>query len=247
MMENNGYSLSDIAAASGNRNNNGFGGEGGWLIWIVLIFAIFGGWGNGFGGFGGGNGAGQGYATRADINEGFALNGIERGISSIQQGLCDSTYALNNAINGGFNSMGMALCNGFNGVQQGFAATQAQMASCCCETQRAIDGVNFNMAQNTCALQNTMNSNTRDILENNNANTRAVLDFLTQDKIASLQAENQSLKLAASQSNQNAYLTASMDAQTAELIRRINPTPVPAYTVPAPYPYGGCCSSMQGC
>lgn len=106
MMENNGYSLSDIAAASGNRNNNGFGGEGGWLIWIVLIFAIFGGWGNGFGGFGGGNGAGQGYATRADINEGFALNGIERGISSIQQGLCDSTYALNNAINGGFNSMG---------------------------------------------------------------------------------------------------------------------------------------------
>ena len=69
-----------------------------------------------------------------------------------------------------------------------------------------------------------------------------------QEKIASLQAENQSLKFAASQSNQNAYLTATMDANVAELIRRINPTPVPAYTVPAPYPYSGCGTyNYSGC
>ena len=62
--------------------NGGFGGWGGdWASWIILflIFGMFG-WGGYGGGWGGnsGNGlgspSGQGWATRADINEGFALN-----------------------------------------------------------------------------------------------------------------------------------------------------------------------------
>ena len=81
----NDMTPADIAAVTGNNNrNNGMWG-GDWAAWIVLflIFGIFG-WGGmgfgGFGGFGGGmrgaNSPGfQGYATRADINEGFALNG----------------------------------------------------------------------------------------------------------------------------------------------------------------------------
>ena len=107
-----------------------------------------------------------------------------------------------------------------------------------CDTQRAIDGVNYNMATNTCALQNTMNNNTRDIIDNQNAGTRAILDYLCQDKIQTLQNENQSLRLAASQANQNAVLQAAMDANTAEIIRRTgNDCPVPAYIVPNP----NCC------
>lgn len=102
MMTSSGYSLADIAAATGNSKDNGCNGwgDGGWFIWLFLIFAIFGGWGNGYGGWGGNgangtNGAGfQGWATRADINEGFALNDIQNGIRGIQQGICDSTYAL---------------------------------------------------------------------------------------------------------------------------------------------------------
>ena len=78
-------------------------------------------------------------------------------------------------------------------------AIQSQLANCCCETREAIQGVNFNMAQNTCALQNTMNNNTRDIIDSQNAGTRAILDYLCQDKIATLQAENNDLRLAASQ------------------------------------------------
>ena len=101
----NDMTPADIAAVTGNNNrNNGMWG-GDWAAWIVLflIFGIFG-WGGmgfgGFGGFGGGmrgaNSPGfQGYATRADINEGFALNGIDNGIRSIQNGICDSTYAIN--------------------------------------------------------------------------------------------------------------------------------------------------------
>lgn len=222
-MDNGTYTLSDIAAVTdGNRNNGGmFGGD--WSAWIILflLFGLFGGgWGNGFGGFGGGGGAGfQGYATRADINEGFALNNLQSGITAIQQGICDSTYALNNSISNGFNSV------------------SRQMADCCCTTQRAIDGVNFNMAKGFCDLGNVVNNSTRDILENNNTNTRAILDFLTQDKIATLTDENQSLKLSASLANQSAVLKAAMDANKAEILRRTGAEcPTPAYVVQPPTP-----------
>lgn len=215
------YSLSDIAAVTdGNRNNGMFGGD--WSAWIILflLFGMFGGGWGGFGGFGGGGGTGfQGYATRADINEGFALNNLQSGITAIQQGLCDSTYALNNSISNGFNSV------------------SRQMADCCCTTQRAIDGVNYNMAKGFCDLGNVVNTSTRDILENNNTNTRAILDFLTNDKIATLTAENQSLKLSASQANQNAVLMAAMDANKAEILRRTGAEcPTPAYVVQPPTP-----------
>ena len=223
------YTLSDIAAVTdGNRNNGMFGGD--WCAWIILflLFGLFGnnGWGNGFGGNGGGAGF-QGYATRADINEGFALNGLQTGITAIQQGICDSTYALNNTITGGFN------------------AVTGQLADCCCQTQRAIDGVNFNMAKGLCDLGNVVNNGTRDILENQNTNTRAILDFLTQDKIATLTAENQALKFKASQNEQNAFITANQQAQTAELIRRLGADcPTPAYVVQPPtpvnFPVNGC-------
>ena len=42
-------------------------------------------------------------------------------------------------------------------------------------------------------------------------------------------------------------MTATLDAQTSELIRRINPMPVPAYQVPAPYPYCGAYNNGCGC
>lgn len=170
MMNGSNYSLSDIAAATGsnNRANDMWGGDGFSLIWLVLIFAIFGwggfgGWGGGFGGNGGNgaNGAGfQGWATRADINEGFALNDIQNGIRGIQQGICDSTYALNNTMQSGFNGMNVGMLQGFNGVQQAINADtvagmqntnalQSQLANCCCETREAIQGINYNLATNT--------------------------------------------------------------------------------------------------
>ncbi|MTR59787.1 hypothetical protein GMD01_13705, partial [[Ruminococcus] torques] len=80
-----------VASIDGNGNNgNGFG-DGGWAWWIIILL-IFGWGGNGFG-FGGNGGANspglQGLATRADINEGFALNNLQSGINALQQGICD--------------------------------------------------------------------------------------------------------------------------------------------------------------
>ena len=242
------------AYSGGYGNGNGMWGDGGW-IWLIVILGLFGGWG-GFGGFGRGYGNYanspdfQGYATRADINEGFAFNGLQRDVDAIQHGICDSTYALNNTINSGFHSTDMALCNGFNGVQTQISNLGYQLQDCCCQTQRAIDGVNYNMATNTSALQNTMNNNTRDIIDNQNAGTRAILDFLTQDKISSLTAENQALKFQASQTAQNAFITANQEAQTAELIRRLGADcPQPAYVVQPPTPVNfptNCCGTFSG-
>lgn len=254
------------AYGGGYGNGNGMWG-GGWDSWILLfvIFGLFGGgWGNGFcGGWGGnsGNGlgfpSGQGWATRADINEGFALNNLQSGINSIQNGICDSTYTLTNAINNGFHGVDNAVCN------LGY-----QLQDCCCQTQRAVDGVNYNMAtqasgiQNAiqgvrydmatqaCDTRNTIQTITRDIIDNANANSRAILDFLTQDKIATLQAENQSLKLAASQADQNAVLKAAMDANVAELLRRTgHDCPTAAYVVqpPTPVTFPNYCNPCGAC
>ena len=121
MSYGNEMSPADVAAVVRNNDgngNNGYGGWGGdWSSWIILflIFGMFG-WG-GFGGFGGGFGGGadlQGMATRADINEGFALNSLQGSINAIQQGICDSTYALTN----GFNNTNMGMMQGFNGVER---------------------------------------------------------------------------------------------------------------------------------
>ena len=229
--------------------NGGFGGWGGdWASWIILflIFGMFG-WGGYGGGWGGnsGNGlgspSGQGWATRADINEGFALNGLQTGQSGILS----------------------AVTNGFHGVDNAICNLGYQLQDCCCQTQRAVDGVNYNlstqgaatqtaiqgvrydMATQACDTRNTIQNSTRDIIDNQNSNSRAILDFLTQDKIATLTAENQSLKFQASQAAQNAFFTANQEAQTAELIRRINPMPVPAYQVPNPY--AGCGCNPCGC
>lgn len=247
-MMNSGLSASDVAVLSGTANRGcndgyGFGGYGfEGILWLIVILAIFnGGWGNGFGfgGNGGANGSGfQGWATRSDINEGFALNNIQSGITGIQQGICDSTYALTNAINSGFSTAELSRCNQQAALMQQLNNIQFQNQDCCCQTQNAIKDVRYDLATQACDTRNTIQNTTRDILENNNSNTRAILDFLTQDKISSLQAENQTLKFAASQANQNAVLQAAMDANTAEIIRRTgNDCPIPAYVVPNP----NCC------
>ena len=239
MSLNNDTTMLVTPAYGGYGNGGGLFGNGNNDWWILLLFLF--GWGNGGWGnsWGGGGGAGlQGMATRADINEGFALQNITSGIQAIQQGICDSTYALNNAITGGFHNTTVGMMQGFNGVERGFCDISHQLAQCCCDNRAAIADLKYTIATEDCATRNLMQNNTRDIIESQNAGTRAILDFLTQDKIATLTAENQSLKFAASQSAQNAFITANQDAQTAELIRRLGrDCPVPAYVVPNP----NCC------
>lgn len=252
-----------IGRDSGNgNNNNGMGWGGDWAWWIVILL-IFG-WGNGgFGGWGN-NGGGsntpgiQGLATRADINEGFALNGLQTGIS----GLRDGQMGIQQSLCQGFNGVNTAILQSANGTERQLAQLGYEMSNCCCQTQRAIDGVNYNMATNTCNLQNTMNNNTRDIIDSQRNGTSAILEKLSQiqynelnDKYQAAMSDNQALRFQASQAAQNAFITANQEAQTAELIRRLGKDcPIPAYVVPNPnccygnpvgVNYGGCgCGSL---
>ena len=235
-------SPADFAAVCGNNGNDGggmFGNDWAWIV-ILLLFGWGGrGFGNGFGGNGGGTGCGCApCATQADVRAAVDQQTLISKLDQQTYGLADSTYALNNTINQNFRGVDNAICNlGYN-VQSGFNTLGYQISDCCCQTQRAIDGVRYDMATQACETRNTVQNATRDIIDNANANSRAILDFLTQDKIATLTAENQSLKFQASQSAQNAFITANQEAQTAELIRRLRaPEPVPSYIVPNP----NCC------
>ena len=261
---NGGYSLSDIAAVTKNGNGDGMFGDNGW--WIILLF-LFAGWGRGFGGFDGGyggDGMGLPCATQADVRSAVDQQTLISKLDQQTYGLADSTYALNNAITNGFFGVQSTLCQGFNGVntailqsangtERGFANLSSQLASCCCETGRAIErgfaDTNYNMATQACDTRNLIQNTTRDIIDNANANNRALLDFLVNDKISTLQAENQSLKFKASQAEQNAFITANQSAQTAELIRRLGADcPQPAYVVQPPQPVTfptNCCGGVS--
>ena len=243
----------DIAAVTRNNDNDGmFGGDGAWWIIILLLF----GWGGRGFGFGGGYGAGQGgcgspCATQADLAAGFNNSAVLNNLDGIENALCQGFNGVNTALLQGFAGVDNAVCTlGYN-MQGGFNSLGHQISDCCCQTQRAIDRVAYENQANTCALQNTINGTTRDIIENANANSRAILDFLTQDKIATLTAENQSLKFQASQTAQNAFIQANQEAQTAELIRRLGADcPSPAYIVPNPnccYQYNVAPANNCGC
>lgn len=244
-------SIPIVANLDGNNGNNW--NDGSWLWFLIVVFAIFGGWGNGFGGFGGTNGG-----VGSEIQRGFDNQAVVSKLDGISNGLCDGFYAMNNSMLTGFNGINTNIMQTGYGIQQAVNADtvanmqntnalQTQIANCCCETREAIQGINYNLATNTCALQNTMNNNTRDIIDSQNAGFRSILDYLCQDKIATLTAENNDLRRAASQDRQNALLTAAMSTQTNQIIDAVRPTPVPSFPASNLYGYAYGCGCNTGC
>lgn len=266
------------AGSNSNNNGGGWGGDwGAWII-LFLIFGMFG-WGGmgGFGGgmFGG---MGGGYPVESILQRSLDTQTIIGKLDGVNQGLCDGFYAQSNALNGlgmnmmqGFNSIGNAICNSeyqnaqlINGVNtnmmQGFNAANvvalqnqnaisAQLAQCCCDNRVGQMQIQNQMASDTCAVQNTIQNTTRDILDNANANSRAILDALNQNYIRTLENENQSLRLSASQASQNAVIGARIDAATAEILRKTGAEcPMPAYVVQPPQPVTfptNCCGQVN--
>lgn len=231
---------------------NGLGNTGDWA-WIIILFLIFGLGGNrGFGnGFGGGSGIADNYVLATD----FAT--IERKLDGVNNGLCDGFYSMaqqfsntNQNIFQGTASLQQTLCQGFNGLNvaylQGTNALTGQLADCCCKIERGIDGINYNNALQTSALQQTLCNNTRDIIENANANYRAIHEELVanklemkNDRIAEQQNEINALRLKASQEAQNNYLVAKLGPKC----------PEPAYVVNGPTPVNfptNCCNTFSG-
>lgn len=183
------------AVGQGNNiNGYGFGGDGWWILLLLLC-----GWGNNGWNNGGGNQM-VGYelgrvATTNDVASGFSTSAIMGNINDIM--LTQQS---------GFANVQQTLCQGFSGVNQA-------ISDCCCQTQRSIDNVNYNMARNTC-----------DIIQSGKDNTQRIIDYLTCRETQELRDQNFALRLQASQSAQNAYL-----------VDQLRPTARPAYLTCSPF------------
>lgn len=199
-------------------------------------------------------------ATQQGLSDAFNFSQLDNGVRSMQNGICDGFYSINSsianlgssilqcccdtksaiatngyetrdAINTNANAINSNLCNGFNGVNQAINTLGYNMQDCCCQTQRSIDGINYNMAKNAC-----------DIIQAGNANTQRIIDTLTQNEITSLRTELQS-----------AQLQLSNNAQTQNLVNQLRPVPMPAYITCSPYasynfnPFGNNCGCNCGC
>lgn len=253
MSISNDLSPADIAACTNGNNggNGGMGWGGEWFIWIVLFAVLFGWGGNGWGGgFGGGNGSVMdGYILTSDFAN------IERKIDAVNNGICDGFYAMNTGmlngfagvnqnLNSGFQAAELARCNQQAALMQQLFNMQMAQQQCCCENREAIQGVNYNLATQSCETRNTVQNTTRDIIDAMNCGFRSIDQRLTAQELAAkdqkIADQNQQLfmaQLAASQSAQNQVLK----GYVAEQFAYYNPPARPAYVVPNPNCcYGGC-------
>lgn len=239
MTEDNGFATGYAVgrdSTGGYGNGNGMFGNDAWWIIILLLF----GYGRGYGGFGGGYGGGSGAADNYVLATDFAT--IERKLDSVNSGICDSTFALNNTINGNFRTLDNAICNiGYQALQN-TNAIQSQLADCCCETRSAIKDVAYGNAINTNAIQQQISSCCCDLEKMNmqnrfdaqayncnvlqaiDASSDRIIKYLADEKTQALRDENFALRLAASQAQQNELLIARLGEKC----------PEPAYIVQPP-------------
>lgn len=236
--ENGGNFYMPVAPAYGGNNGFGnFGGDWGWII-LLLLFAG-GGWGNsGFGGYGN-----DIYPWMNQAN--LTSNGFQN------QMLNDNITSIKDSVQNGFasaeiseNSRQMANMNQMFGISQ-------QLSQCCCDNRLATAQTQALVQSEHCADRQAFNEGVRDILANQSAGIQTILDKMCQNELDAERRENANLRtqlqmrdLAASQSAQTAQILADNAKQTVALEQYLNPTPIPAYTVPNP----NCCyNNYSGC
>ena len=163
-----------------------FSGDG---LWLFAILALLGFGGNGFGGGMFGRGYDMGYygarggeqfATTADVQRATDFAALERQNGEIMQNNAAIGQAITTAVkDGNYNTL--TEIRDIEGIlRDGFANDQ----KCCCETLRAIDGVKFEGAVNTAAI----NANTT-------AQTQRILDAMAENRMADMQAKINKLEM----------------------------------------------------
>lgn len=183
-------SPSDVAVMM-SQDKDGWGNGMGFM-WIFALLILANG---GFGGWGNNNAAAAlGYenlATSNEIQRGFdAQNSManEREIlaainqNSLQgmQNANQNTQYMMGAFNDKYNELQRDIA-GVNLMQQQAIANQSE---CCCNTLRAIDGINYNNAMNTAAI----NANTT-------AQIQSLKDMIQSNEIQRMQSQIDDLRL----------------------------------------------------
>lgn len=170
----------------------GFGGCGFWGFLILALF-LFGGNGFGFGGNGVANALGyENLATSAEVQRGFdnqnSMANQREILAAVNSGTAQSVAATNQVYHDVIGYVGdkyTELARDVAGLAVGQANMLAKENECCCNTLRAIDGVNYNNALNTASI----NANTT-------AQAQKILDAISANKIESLQSKVNELQLA---------------------------------------------------
>ena len=154
---------------------SGFGGFGDGGLWLFAILALMWG-GNGFFGGRGYDGLGFRPSTAEDVNNGFNFSELQSENRDILAAISGDTASTIAAVE----RVGGDIISDVHDVAMSVAATQAKQQECCCNILRAVDGVNYNGALNTAAI----NANTT-------AAAQKILDALAADK-----AERQAQRIA---------------------------------------------------
>lgn len=182
-MGENGLTASDVALL----NDGGMGGGWGGMIWLFAILAMMG------GGFNwGGNSRGyEQYATRDQVQNGFDTQNLQAQTRDIMAAVTSGTAQSVATTNQVYHDITSYVGDKYSELQRdvgGLAVGQANLLAryneVGCNTLRAIDGVNYNGAINTAAI---------------NANTTAVgqkiLDAITGNRIDDMQNRINQLEL----------------------------------------------------
>ncbi|MBQ6713208.1 MAG: hypothetical protein IJN28_05425 [Selenomonadales bacterium] len=228
----NGAGVVPVMDINNRGYNDGFGWGGGGCMWFLVLFALLG--GGGFGGWGNNGMAAfaNGALTRNDLFDGFNSQDIKNGIRGVQNGLADGFYAQNTTMLQGFNGLGRDVLENRFALGSAIAENRFAAQQCCCETNRNIDAVRFENAQNTCTITNNATANTQKIL----------------DKLCLMESNAKDQRIAQLQFDlQAAQLQIGNIRQTENIVNTVRPPVVPAYVVSSPYEsirhnygYGGC-------
>lgn len=158
-MDGSGLSASDVLALT--KDNDGLfgGGSAGGILALIIVFILL--FGNGSWG---GYGNRENLATQGEIQRGFDTNTIINKLEGISNGICSLGYDQLAQMNG----INMNIVQSANGINNGIAQLGFNMQNCCCETNRNIDAVRYENAQNTCAIVNAIHADgeaTRDLIQ----------------------------------------------------------------------------------
>lgn len=141
--------LADIAAVT--RDNDGFGNGNG-IIWAIMLMML------GGGGFYGNrhdnNCRESNCATKDDVAAAVWQQTNDGMLRSIGNGICDSTYALNNAVHQAQDS---TLVSRYE--------LGGKIENCCCQTNRNVDSVRYDNALGFAATQRNDDHNTQKVLD----------------------------------------------------------------------------------
>ncbi len=184
MFNNEGYSLSDIAAATGSE---GFGGNSAWWIIILFLFCFMGGAGNGLWG----NNYNKNPASTDEVQNQFNFAALERQnneiVDAVRQGTYDVTGAIkdgNSVLNSEFKDNVYALNTAIRDTKDVVQQNNYEIGKGFCSVNQNIDSIRYDNAINT-----------KELLASNCSQTQKILDVLNRNRMEDMQNQINQLQL----------------------------------------------------